>query len=266
MTTVTAAVSRPVSSNAMPSVVASASALPPPSSSTVVTTVSGAIMSMAVAVQAENLSMPVCSEMGASQPPNSMQGMEETITPVPEDFVGGVTSAAVSTIATPSGAMIYGQSGCGTTPMLAYAQSSITVSMLGDALQTVNARMQGSDPVTRANDSVVQSLLQWIQQLETLNAENVMLWQRIADLETQAYQAQSLTAVYQKQEARGSDRAVVTGAQNQAAKCKRNWSKKLKKSHLASFVSPYSQSSAESSDSDSDGDTEALLHTSSQSR
>ena len=141
--------------------------------------------------------------------------MEETITPVPQDFAGRVTSAAVSTIATPLGAMIYGPSGCGTTPRLADAQNSITVTMLGDALQTVNARMQGSDPVTRANDSVVQSLLQWIQQLEMLNAENVVLWQRIADLETQAYQAQNLTAVYQKQEARGSDSAVVTGAEKQ---------------------------------------------------
>ena len=159
VTTVTTAVSGPLSSNTGPSVVASASALPPPSSSTVLTTVSSAIMSMAVAVQAENLPMPVCSEKGASKPPNS-------------------------------------QSGCGTTSRLADAQNSITVTMLGDALQTVNARMQGSDPVTRAKDSVVQSLLQCIQQLETLNAENLVLQQRRAGLEIQAYQVQSLTAVY----------------------------------------------------------------------
>ena len=197
MRTITAAVSMPVSRNAMPSVVASASALPPTSSSTVVTTMSHAIMSMAVAVQVGNLSMPVCSEMERSQPPNSIQDMEETITPLPEDFAGGVTSVAVSTIATPLGAMIYGQSGCGTTPRLADAQNSITVTMLGDALQAVNARMQGSDSVTKVKDSVGQSLLQWTQRLETLNAENVVLQQRIADLETQVYQAQSPTAVYQ---------------------------------------------------------------------
>ena len=94
-----------------------------------------------------------------------------------------------------------------------------------------------------------------------------MLWQRIADLETQAYQVQNLTAVYQKQEAKNSDIAVVTEAEHKAAKHKRKHSKKsVKKSHLASFVSSSSQSSAESNDSDSDGDTEALLSTSSQSR
>ena len=82
--TVTAAVSGPVSSNAMPSVTTGASMLPA-SSSTIVTTVSIVITSVAVAVQAENLPMPVCSEMGVSQLPNSAGGMEETITPVPED-------------------------------------------------------------------------------------------------------------------------------------------------------------------------------------
>ena len=103
----------------------------------------------------------------------------------------------------PSGAMIHGQSGCGTTSRLAKAQNSITVTMLGDALQTVNARMQGSDPVTRANDGVVQSLLQHIQQLETLNAENAVLQQRIADLETQAYQVQNLTDSLPKARSQG---------------------------------------------------------------
>ena len=49
----------------------------------------------------------------------------------------------------------------------------------------MNAGMQHSDPVTRANDSIVQSLLQCILQLESSNAENVVLHQRIVDLETQ---------------------------------------------------------------------------------
>ena len=81
----------------------------------------------------------------------------------------------------------------------------------------------------------------------------------MADLETQAYQVQNLTVVYQKQEAKSSDTAVVSKAEHKAVKCKRKWSMKLvKKSHLASFVSSSSQSSAESSDSDSDGDAEAL--------
>ena len=74
---------------------------------------------------------------------------------------------SVSTIATSSGTRIYGQSSCGTTSRLTDGQNSITATMLGDALQTVNARIQGSDPVTRTNDSVVQFLLQHIQQLES---------------------------------------------------------------------------------------------------
>ena len=74
----------------MQCVVASASALPPTISSTVVTTVSSAIMSMAVAVQAESLPMPVCSEMGDK--PNHQivyRAWRQAITPVPEDFVRG---------------------------------------------------------------------------------------------------------------------------------------------------------------------------------
>ena len=77
-------------------------------------------------------------------------------------------------------------------------QNSITVTMLGDALHTVNAMMLGRDAMTGTNDSVVQSLLQCIQQLESWNDENVVLHQRIADLETQAYQVQNLALVYQK--------------------------------------------------------------------
>ena len=137
--------------------------------------------------------------------------------------------------------------------------------MLGDALWTMNAGMQHSDPVTRAIDSVVQSLLWCIQQLKSSNAENVVLHQRIVDLETQAYQVQNLAAVHQKQETRSSDNPVVTDAVNRSTKCKRKQSKKSgKKSHIASSMSLSSQSSAESSNSDSDGDTEAMLSTSSQ--
>ena len=134
-------------------------------------------------------------------------------------------------------------------------------------MQTVNTGMQHSDPATRANDSIVQSLLQCIQQLKTSNAENVVLQQRIVDLETQAYQVQKLAAVYQKQETRSSDNTVEKDVVNESAKCKKKWSRKSgKKSHPALSVSSSSQLSAESSDSDSEGDTEALLSTSSQKR
>ena len=98
-----------------------------------------------------------------------------------------------------------------------------------------------------------------------MNAENVVLHQRIADLENQAYQAQSLAALYQKQEAMSSDIAVVADAEHKAAKHKRKRSKKsVKKSCHTSSVS--SSSSLSTEPSDSDGDTEALLSTSSQSR
>ena len=269
VTTVTATVSGPVCSNTMLSVMASASALLPTGSSTVVTTVSSAITSMAVAVQAENVPMPVCSDMGVNQLPGGNQGAEETIMPVPEDLVHGVTSAVGTplVVATPSSAILYGQSSCGTTSSVTDAQTTITVTMLGHDLQTVSAGIQSSYLMARTNDSVVQSLLQHIQLHETSNAENVVLQQRIADLDTQAYQVQNLTAVYLKQEVKGSDIAVVTKAEHKVAKHKRKWSKKsMKKCHLVSFISSSSQSSAESNDSDSDGDTEALLSISSQSR
>ena len=68
-------------------------------------------------------------------------------------------------------------------------QDPITVARLRDALQTVNAGRQHSDPGTRTDDSMVQSLLQHMQ-LESASAENVMLCQWVIDLETQAYQVQ----------------------------------------------------------------------------
>ena len=156
----------------MPWITASASAPPPTSSSTVVTTVSSAIMSIALAVQAENSPMPVCSDMGVNQPMNSTGGTAETITPVPKDLVRGVNSVAEahSEVATP-----WNQCSCGPTSGGTDVQNSIMVTMLGDALQTVNAGMQHSDPATRTNDSIVQSLLWYIQQLESSNAENVVL-------------------------------------------------------------------------------------------
>ena len=163
-TTVTATVSVPVSSNTMLSVMASTSALQPTSSSTVVTTVSSAITSTAVAVQVENVPMPVCSDMGVNQHPGGTQGAEETIVLVPEDLVSGVTSAVgtLLAVATPSSAILYGQSSCGTTSSVTNAQNTIMVTMLGDALQTVNVGMQGSHRMARTNDSFVQSLLQHI--------------------------------------------------------------------------------------------------------
>ena len=139
------------------------------------------------------------------------------------------------------------------------------VAMLGDALWAVNTGMQHSDPVTRTDGSTVQSLLWCIQQLESSSAENVVLYQRVIDLETQAYQEQQLAAVYQKQETRSSDNPVETGAVTGSAKHKKKWpGKSGKKSHFCN--SCVSQSSAETSDSDSEGDTEALLSTSSQKR
>ena len=159
VTTVTAAVSGPVSSNAMASATASASVLPPMSSSTIVTTVSSAIASMAVAVQVENLPRSVCSEMGISQLPNSICGTEETITPVPEDFARGVTSVTGTLL---EEATLYGQSSGGPAFRLTDAQNTIMVTMLGDALQTVNVGMQGSYTISRTNYSVFQSLLQHI--------------------------------------------------------------------------------------------------------
>ena len=131
VTTVTAAVRGPVSSNAMPSVTASASASPPTSSSTVVTTVSSAITSIAVAVQAENSPMPGCSEMGVNQPPSSISGTAETITPVPEDLVRVVNSVAG---AHPDVATLYNQCNCGPTSGVTDVQNSITMTMLSDAL------------------------------------------------------------------------------------------------------------------------------------
>ena len=115
--------------------------------------------------------------------------------------------------------------------------------------------------------AVVQSLLQHIQQLESASAENVMLCQWVIDLETQAYQAQQLAAVHQKQETRSSDDPVEIGAMNGSAKHKKKWpGKSGKKSCFAMDVSSSSQSSVETSDSDSEGDTEALLSMSSQKR
>ena len=221
-------------------------------------------MSIAVAVQAENSPMSVCHEMGVNQPLNSIGITAETIIPVPEDLVRGVNSVAG---APPEVAILCNQCSCGTTSGGTDVQNSIMVTMPGDGQWTVNAGMQHSDSVARANDSVVQSLLQCIQQLESSNAENVVLHQRIVDLETQAYQVQNLSAVHQKQETRSSDNPVVTDAVNKSSKCKRRWLKKSgKKPHLASSVSLSSQSSADSSNSDSEGDTETLLSTSSQKR
>ena len=48
----------------------------------------------------------------------------------------------------------------------------------------------------------VQSLIPWVQQLEASSAENVVLHQRIADLETQAHQYQNLVVAHQKLEAK----------------------------------------------------------------
>ena len=172
MTTVTTAITGPVSSNAMPWVTANASAPPPTSSSTVVTTVSSAITSIAVAVQAGDSLMPVCSKVGVNQPMNSIGGTAETITPVPEDLVRGVNSVAGAHLEV---ATLWNQCSCGTMSGGTDVQNSIMVTMLGDALQTVKAGMQHSDPVTRADDSIVQSLLWHIQQLESSNAENVVL-------------------------------------------------------------------------------------------
>ena len=82
--------------------------------------------------------MAVHSETG---PLSSVQSAEETITPVPEDFVRRVTSVVgtLPSVATPSSEMVYGQISCVTTPSLTSIQNTIMVAMLDNALQTVNA-------------------------------------------------------------------------------------------------------------------------------
>ena len=79
MTTVTAAIRGPVSSNVAPRMTASGRTPPPMSSSTVVTTLSSAITSMAMAVQAEHSLSTVCSEVGTSQLMNGIGSTAETI-------------------------------------------------------------------------------------------------------------------------------------------------------------------------------------------
>ena len=109
--------------------------------------------------------------------------------------------------------------------------------------------------------SVSSSLSQQVQRMY------VMLHQQVMDLETQAYQAQQLVAVHQKQETRSRDDPVEIGAMTGAAKCKRKQpGKSGKKSRFAVDVTSSSQSSGETSNSDSEGDTEALVSTSSQKR
>ena len=150
MTTVTATIRGPVSSNVTPWMTAGMRTPPPMSSSTVVTTLSSAITSMAMAVQAEHSLRTVCSEMGASQLMNGIGGTAETITLVPEDLVRGADRVAG---ALPEVAVLRNQGSCGTTPGGTEVWDSIMVAMLGDALQTVNAGRQHSDPATRTDDS-----------------------------------------------------------------------------------------------------------------
>ena len=264
VTTATAAIRGPVSSSVAPQMTTSMGTPLPMSSSTVVTTLSSAITSMVMAVQAEHSLSTVCSEMGPSQLMNGIGGTAETITLVPEDLIHGADRVAG---ALPKVAVLRNQGSCGTTPGGTEVQDSIMVARLRDALQTVNAGRQHSDPATRTDDSMVQSLLQCIWQLESASAENVMLHQWVIDLETQAYQAQHLVTVHQKQETGGSDDPVEIGAMNGLAKHKKKWQGKSgKKSCFAVDVLSSSQSSVETSDSDSEGDTEALLSTSSQKR
>ena len=71
--------------------------------------------------------------------------------------------------------MAYGQSSNGTTSSWTDAQNAITVNMLGDALQTVNARVLSGNVAARVTNSGVHSLLQCIQQLKSSNAETVVL-------------------------------------------------------------------------------------------
>ena len=128
---------------------------------------------MAVAIQAENVPMPVCSEIGVNQLLSSAQGTEKMITTVSENFVRGLTIVAKRT---PSSSCSFEcsfiwQSSHRSTSILTDISSIIMVTMLGDTLHSVNARMLGSDAMTRTNDSVVQSLLKCIQQLESPNVE-----------------------------------------------------------------------------------------------
>ena len=112
MTTVTAAIRGPVSSSVTPQMTTSIRAPPSTSSSTVVTTLSSAITSMAMAVQAEHSLSTVCSEMGASQLMNGIWGTAEMISPVPGDLVSSADRVAG---ALPEVAVLRNQGSCGTT-------------------------------------------------------------------------------------------------------------------------------------------------------
>ena len=112
VTTVTATIRGPVNSNVTPQMTASVRAPPATSSSTVVTTLSNAITSMAMAVQAEHSLSTVCSEMGASRLMNGTGGTAEMITLVPEDLVSGADRVAG---ALPEVTLLSNQGSCGTT-------------------------------------------------------------------------------------------------------------------------------------------------------
>ena len=148
-----------------------------------------------------------------------------------------------------------------------------TVDMLGDALQTINARGQncsighGMEVMT---GEAVQSLHLWVQQLQASSAENVVLCQRMADLEKQAHQYQSRAVAYQKLEAQNNgavNNAEVMKPGNHNSK----WSHKAAKAeklgrrpveHSHCYHHPHHLIwNQESSGSEEERDTETLLST-----
>ena len=90
-----------------------------------------------------------------------------------------------------------GQNGGSSASSWTDLQNTIAVHMLWDAMQTINAKGQNcsiGNEIEGMTSEVVQSLLLWVQQLKASSAENVVLYQRIADLEIQVYQYQYLVA------------------------------------------------------------------------
>ena len=119
------------------------------------------------------------------------KGGHDIITSVSDYLVGNISGAALSQ-GNPviQNALTDGWNGISSASSWTDLQNTIMVDMLGDALWIINVRGQncsighGMEGMT---SEAVQSLLLWVQQLEASSAENVVLCQRITDLEMQAH-------------------------------------------------------------------------------
>ena len=132
--------------------------------------------------------------------------MHDTITPVPDYLVANISGAAL-----PHGNPVIknvwtdGWNSGSSASSWTNLQKTLTVDMPGNALQTINTRGQNcsiGNGMEGMTSEAVQSLLLWVQQLEASSAANVVLWQRIGDLEMQVHQCQSLAVAYQKTESK----------------------------------------------------------------